>query len=145
MENNSKDHGRGGMKKYTDGCHCGAVRFEVELDLAEGATRCNCSICTKIAQASRAVKPQAFRLLSDPGHASMYEWGGKVGQRFFCKTCGVHSYGTGHLAELGGDYVSINFNCLDGVDPWTLKIGYWDGRHNNWYAGLRDTPWPIDA
>ena len=24
-----------------------------------------------------------------------------------------------------------------------IGIRYWDGRHNNWYAGTRDTPWPI--
>jgi hypothetical protein len=131
------------VKTYRGGCHCGAVRFEAELDLTAGATRCNCSICTKIAQASSHVAPEAFRLLSDPAAMSMYEWGGKIARRYFCKTCGVHAFARGHLAELGGDYVSVNYNCLDEVDPATLKIGYWDGRHNNWYAGTRPAPWPV--
>ena len=36
------------MKKtYHGGCHCGAVRFECELDFAGITSKCNCSICTK--------------------------------------------------------------------------------------------------
>ena len=33
--------------------------------------------------------------------------------RFFCKTCGVHVYGTGDMPELGGAFVSINMQTLD--------------------------------
>ena len=36
------------MKRiYKGGCHCGLVRFECELDLWEGTSKCNCSICTR--------------------------------------------------------------------------------------------------
>jgi len=54
----------------------------------------------------------------------------------------VTCFGRGHLAELGGDFVSINLNCLDGVELSELKVMYWDGRHDNW-AGARDEPWPV--
>jgi hypothetical protein len=129
---------------HTGGCHCGALRFRVELDLTKGASRCNCSICTKTAVTGCIVKPAAFTLLSDDDEGlGMYEWGGKISQRFFCKRCGVHCFGRGHLAEVGGDYVSVNLNCLDDVDPNDLETVYWDGRHNNWQAGPRPIPWPI--
>ena len=64
-------------------------------------------------------------------------------KRFFCRTCGVHCFGKGHLEQLGGDYVSVNLNCLDDADIGQAKVTYWDGRHDNWQAGMRDTPWPI--
>ena len=125
------------------GCHCARVRFEVEVDLRSPASRCNCSICTKSAVTSYIVKPGAFRTLAGEDSLGEYEWGGKISKRYFCSHCGIHVFGRGHLAEVGGDYVSINANCLDEVDPNVLDVIYWDGRHNNWQGGPRKQPWPI--
>jgi hypothetical protein len=136
------DHLTSAPKKHEGGCHCGAVRFEVTLDVARG-TRCNCSICTKLGVLGAHAKPAAFVLRSGAESLSEYEWGGKTARRSFCKHCGVHAFARGHLAQLGGDYVSINLNCLDDVDPRDVKVGYWDGRHDNWQAGQRDAPWAI--
>lgn len=130
--------------KHAGGCHCGAVRFEVELDPSTG-TMCNCTVCTKIASIGAIVKPAAFTLLSGEDSLSSYEWGAKVARRRFCKHCGVHCFGQGHLDVLGGDFVSINLNCLDDFDLSRIKLSYWDGRHDNWQAGMRSTPWPISA
>ena len=36
------------LTSYEGGCHCGRVRFRIEVDLAETTIgECNCSICTK--------------------------------------------------------------------------------------------------
>lgn len=132
-----------GPSRHRGGCHCGAVRFEVTIDVSAGATRCNCSICTKVAQTSSIVKPDAFTLLAGEDSLAHYEWGSKVAQRHFCKRCGIHCFGSGHLEVLGGDFVSVNWNCLDDVDPSTVRVMYWDGRHDNWQAGMRPEPWRI--
>ena len=131
------------VKSYAGSCHCGAVRFEVDIDLGENISRCNCSICTKTAVTGGVVKPDAFRLVSGEGQLSTYEWASKMSKRFFCKDCGIHCFGRGHLAELGGDFVSVNVNTLEKVELNDLKIVHWDGRHNNWEAGPRETPWPM--
>ena len=47
------------------------------------------------------------------------------------------------MPQLGGAYVSVNYNCLDGIELGGLNVIYWDGRHNNWHAGPRDRPWGI--
>jgi hypothetical protein len=129
-------------KTHRGSCHCGAVRFQVDVDAAKGS-RCNCSICAKVSQTGSIVKPGAFALLEGEGSLGVYEWGHMISKRFFCKHCGVHCFARGHLAELGGDYVSVNLNCLDDTELADMQVTYWDGRHNNWQAGTRSTPWPV--
>ena len=133
---------RSALKKQRGSCHCGAVRFEAKVDLAQGASRCNCTVCTKLGALGGIVKPDAFSLLQGSESLSSYEWGAKISRRFFCKHCGVYCFARGHLADVGGDFVSVNYNTLDDVDVGELEIGYWDGRHDNWQAGMRSTPWP---
>ena len=127
------------------GCHCGAVRFQVTMDVSQPGSRCNCSVCTKTAVTSVNMKPAAFELLAGEEALTSYVWGYQISRRFFCRHCGVHCFARGFLAEVGGDYVSINVNCIDGLDPASLALVYWDGRHDNWQAGPRSTPWPVGA
>ncbi len=125
--------------KHVGSCHCGAVRFEVTIDATAG-TRCNCSVCNKINSTNAMAKPGALTVTAGGEHLSDYKTG--TAARHFCKHCGVHLYGDGHVPELGGDFLSVNLNALDDVDLVSVRIGYFDGRHNNWQAGMRDTPWP---
>ena len=130
------------ISKHSGSCHCGAVRFEVELDATQGS-RCNCRICTKLGATTSIVKPDAFALLT--AEDALNTWGSDFGRRSFCKHCGIFCFSRGHLPEIGGDYVSVNLHCLDDIDPSELTLVYWDGRHDNWQAGTRSTPWPIHA
>src|SRR5687768_1414265 len=113
----------GRVTTHRGSCHCGAIRFEVEIDTAS-ASMCNCSVCFKVGARSAIVKPGEFRLLTDESKAACYEWGGKTSRRYFCASCGVTCYGRGHLAQLGGDYVSINFNALDDLELSDTALTY---------------------
>lgn len=131
------------MTTYQGSCHCGAMKFSVDLDLTKGGSRCNCSICQRTSAFTQMTKPADFHLAGDEAALGAYAFGGKTGTRYFCKTCGIHGYGRGYLEQVGGAYVSVNLNCLEGVDPSALAVGYWDGRHDNWQGGMASKPWPV--
>ncbi|MBF5043195.1 GFA family protein [Aggregicoccus sp. 17bor-14] len=134
-----------GLQHHAGGCVCGAVRLEAELDLDAGATRCNCSICQKLGATGVLLKPQQLRVLSGEESLGSYGREGSPNRRYFCRACGTYLFGRGDVPELGGAFASVNVNCLDAVDVGALQVGYWDGRHDNWAAGLRPTPWPVRA
>jgi hypothetical protein len=124
------------MKKtYVGGCHCGAVRFEADIDLGQGTYRCNCSICTKTRFWPAIVTPDSFRLVSGQSDLTEYLFNTRQNRHYFCRHCGVRSFGIGHLPATGGEIYGVSVNCLENVEPQELidaPITYVDGRHDNW-------------
>src|SRR5687768_6081058 len=99
---------------YSGGCHCGAVRYEADIDLQKGTLRCNCSICRKGRAWLVAVDGSDFRLLSGKDALGDYQFGTKRIHHHFCKHCGVKSFGRAGGPE-GKEFVAVYVNCLDDV------------------------------
>ena len=120
---------------YHGGCHCGAVRYEADLDLDQGTVRCNCSICSKTRAWLAGTGADQFRLTQGEDALTGYRWTpeGKAEPNitgFFCSTCGVRTHGRGSGPD-GSQMAAVMVATLDDADPELLasKIQYVDGRH----------------
>jgi hypothetical protein len=131
------------MKKtYQGGCHCGAVRFECQLDSAAETSRCNCSMCAKGRYWKSIVRKDEFRLMSGDDTLGEYRFGSGTIHHLFCKRCGIKPFGRGHMEALGGTFYAINVACLDGDAPERFaaqQIVFQDGRNNDWATTPSET------
>jgi hypothetical protein len=123
------------LKTFRGSCHCGAVTYEADIDLAAGTGKCNCTICTKSRNWSVGLKPDAFRLLTGAENLADYTRSEFAHHRF-CKTCGIKTHGHGVIPQIGGPYVAVALATLDDLSTEELiaaPVKYADGRHDNWW------------
>ncbi len=113
------------------------MRFEADIDLAEGTFKCNCSSCTKARSWLLVVKADRFRLVAGAESQGDYQWTcrdgvlGADGLNSFCKVHGIRTPGRGELEVMGGVFYAVQVALLDDVDPDELAA-----------APVRPRRWP---
>ncbi|HWA74327.1 MAG TPA: GFA family protein [Polyangiaceae bacterium] len=126
---------------YQGSCHCGAIRFECDVDLSAGTMRCNCSFCAKNRLWLVFAKKADFRLLAGENELGDYQHtpAGKTEpflHLHFCRRCGVRPFSRGgSLPQFEGEFCAISVACLDDVSDSVLAatpVHFADGRHDRW-------------
>ena len=114
------------MTTYTGGCHCGKVRYEVDMELGP-VVSCNCSHCSMKGMLLSFVPVESFRLLSGEDVLTEYRFNKKQIEHLFCSVCGVQSFSYGVDKE-GKRGAAINVRCLDNIELADLTHMPFDGR-----------------
>jgi hypothetical protein len=134
-------------KRYHGSCHCGAVRYEADVDLSAGTNRCNCSLCSKARAWFLFVPADRFELKEGESLLSQYAWTppGKS-QPFlsyrFCSRCGIRLFATGEAPQPGGRFYALHVPTLDDVDREALAkapLHLLDGAHDRFDQPPADT------
>ena len=121
------------LKTYHGSCHCGAVRFEADIDLTQPTYRCNCSICSRTRFWAAVVKPSAVRVLQGRGELVQYLFNSMQNEHRFCRICGVRPFGIGRDGQ-DQEVYGVNIGCLEDATPEELAaapITYCDGKNDN--------------
>jgi len=135
------------LKTYSGSCHCGAVRFQADVDLSKGTLKCNCSSCAKARSWLVFATPDRYRLIAGADSQALYQWTppGNAAPNLeyhFCKNCGIRTPSRGVAEALGGVFHAIQVTLLDDVDPDELAgapIQYVDGRNDHFDRPPADT------
>ena len=121
-----KENGDGASWKK-GGCHCRAVRFEVQAADEVEVQACNCSICRMTGYLHLIVPKSRFRLLAGKEKVTTYVFNTGTAKHLFCSACGIKSF---YVPRSHPDGYSVNFRCLDAEDFRSVLTTEFDGR--NW-------------
>jgi hypothetical protein len=117
------------MKTYQGSCHCGRVRFEVDLDL-DHVRVCDCSICRKRGALNHRVEESQLRLLTPLADLTLYQWHTRTAKDYFCPTCGILPFRrprqrtSGEIADGMPAFSgwAVNVRCLEDVELDAIPI-----------------------
>ena len=121
------------MPVHLGGCHCGAVRFEVEAPARLEVADCNCSMCRRSGYLHLIVSKSNFTLQSGEEAITTYRFNTRTAEHLFCSICGVKSF---YVPRSHPEGYSVNARCLDPQHIESMKIEPFDGQ--NWEANAGD-------
>lgn len=109
------------------GCHCGAVRFRLQLPRQLQVRRCNCSICRMSGYLHLTVAHEDFTWLRGADEVLEYRFNTGQARHLFCRHCGVKSF---YQPRSHPHAWSVNLNCVALAEGMDVSIADFDGR--NW-------------
>jgi len=115
------------MSTHAGSCHCGKIAYTFEGGPITEGMECNCSMCRRKGTILHFVPASTFTLKSSRSDISTYKFNKHVIAHQFCATCGISPFAEAPAPD-GTPMVAINLRCVDGVDPRTIKLTFFNGR-----------------
>ena len=112
------------LRRHHGGCHCRAVRFEVDAPAELALVDCNCSMCRMSGYLHLIVPATAFRLVSGEAALAEYRFNSRIARHLYCRHCGVKSF---YVPRSHPDGVSVNARCLDAGTVTGQTVRPFDG------------------
>jgi hypothetical protein len=114
------------QRTHPASCHCGSVRFEVDLPNGLVDPRhCNCSMCRRRGAIVATADLGGLRVTKGADRIREYQFNTKTAKHFFCPSCGIYTH---HQRRSNPNQYSFNVGCLEGIDPFDVeKVTVYDG------------------
>lgn len=119
------------LTTHSGRCHCGAVRWEVDLPDTFEVEDCNCSICAMSGNIHIIVPASRFRLLKGKENLTEYTFNTGAAKHLFCKTCGIKSF---YIPRSNPDGVAVTWRCIDDWQDLNVTVNKFDGQNWEKYA-----------
>jgi hypothetical protein len=110
-------------------CHCGTVRFRVQLsDGLRSARRCTCSYCRMRGAIAVSARVDDVQILAGEDSLTLYQFNTRMAKHWFCCRCGIYTH---HQRRANPKECGINLACLEGMSPFDLaEVPVHDGVHH---------------
>ena len=115
--------------KREGACHCGAVKFTVELPAELRGGRCDCSICAMKGAVTVGTTLDGLEVTEGEDQLTLYRFNTGVAKHWFCSQCGSYTF---HQRRSDPDTYGVNVACL-GFNPYHdfPDVAVVDGVHHS--------------
>ena len=112
--------------KHEGACHCGTVRFAVELsDGLATARRCDCSFCSMRGAVAVSAPLDGIAFTAGEDALTLYTFNTGAAQHYFCSHCGIYTH---HKRRSNPNELGVNLACLAGQTPFLPEVTVMDGQ-----------------
>ena len=110
-------------------CHCGAVRFTVELPSGlASARRCTCSICRMRGAIAVTATLDGLKLTQGADKLATYRFNTRTAEHHFCSVCGIYTH---HKRRSNPNELGVNVACLENLSPFDFRtVVVFDGENH---------------
>jgi len=117
------------LQKRDGACHCGAVRFTVELPVELRGARCDCSICSMKGAVTVGTPLSGLEIVEGADLLTLYRFNTGVAKHYFCSRCGTYTF---HQRRSDPNTYGVNVACL-GLSPYRdfPDVAVVDGVHHS--------------